>query len=219
MKNNLNRSGNLTSPFGGGQRGRIFIYRCFFNFLILLLFFSCQNSKISYDFAKKEFKEYIITQKKSSLKKSYKLIVKNSDFQSNGLTVKNINIVIPIFIKMKKYDDLLNLLGNSNVLPQYPKEFFTNYIFVLKYKCIDKNMFYFHLNKNLEFIKSETIKNPNDSMKVFDYLMFKSVFVDKQKAINKIDSIKKITKFSNLFYENIVLQSINEIDSTEIICK
>lgn len=221
MKSKLNRCETLASPFGGGSRGRIFSSLRKLSFLgLILIFTSCRNSKLNYDLVRKKFTQFIVEKNESALKKSYQLLLMNSDFNKNGLTKNNLNIVFPILIKMKKYDELLILVRNSNnVMTDYHKEFHTNYLIVLKNRCDNKEISNHYTYKNLEFVKSEIKKNPNDSTKVFDYLSFKAYFVNKQIAINEVDSIKNKSSFSNFFYENVILQSILEIDTTEFICK
>jgi hypothetical protein len=146
--------------------------------------------------------------------------MKNSDFISNGLTKSNSSIVFPILIKMKKYDDLFNLISNSkNVLSSYHCQFYSNYLNVLKFKCIDSLKSINYVLQNVDFINSEIKNNPRDSMKIFDYLTFKALFISKKLAVQELDSIRLTKNFSPMFCDYMVLKSIQQLDTTEFNCK
>lgn len=192
----------------------------FILYIVLMLFFSCKSTNNSYELVRKNLTQYFVNNNEAKLKKSYRLLIKNSDFKENGLNKKNIDVVFPILIKMKKYDQLLNLIESSNnVLSPYHKNFHANYIQALKYKCINIKEFNFYINKNLDLIKNEIDKNPKDSIKLFDYLTFKASFVGKKNAIDDLNLFKETNKFSDFFYKNIVLKTIEEIDTTMFNCK
>jgi len=192
----------------------------FLIYVVLVLFFSCKSTNNSYELIRKNLTQYVVNNKQSKLKKSYGLLMKNIDFKENGLNKKNIDVVFPILIKMKKYEQLLNLIENSNnILSPYHKNFHINYIQALKYKCQDVNEFKFYINKNLDLIKNEIKTNPEDSVKLFDYLTFKATFISKKSAVDDFNLFKEDKKFSDFFYSKVILRTIEDIDTSMFICK
>lgn len=192
--------------------------------LISFLFIvSCGSKKPAssfYDIVRKEYSDYVINHNKKSLKKSYQSLIVIEDFKNNGITAENILLVIPILLKMEKYDELHNLLGKNNVLSQYYKEYYLNQTNVLKYRCKDIEKSNYFIYQNLDLIKQQMLKNKNDSILYVDYYSTKLYISDLSSILNEIDSLKKSdTRFTYDFYNHLLKQNVQEMNNKIERCK
>ena len=183
--------------------------------LILLLYLvSCGSEKpLLYDEVRKQYADYMINHDKSRLKKSYKTLIEIEDFKDNGITTENVLLVLPIFLKMEKYDELHHLLSKTEVLSQYYKKYYLNQIRALKYRCKDVETSNSFIHQNLELIKYQMSENQNDSVLYVDYYATKLYISNLSSVFDEIDSLKKVDKrFTNDFYDHLLKQSIQEMD-------
>ncbi|HLP53816.1 MAG TPA: hypothetical protein VK151_02265 [Fluviicola sp.] len=188
---------------------------------LLIITYSCSSDNQSvishsdkvpdYSEIRKKHTQYVLTHNKSALKESYSLLKKNSDFKTNGLSDSNKDLVLPIYMELKKYDDLLDLIHESRNLNEYHKTFYDNYITYLKFRCIEGEKATFYIEKNLSLIKEKIKSSPNDSSLLVDYFFNKVLITNVDSLHLEIDSMKKNrVGISSEFYDHVLKESIRE---------
>lgn len=184
----------------------------------LLELVSCGNRKIpSYDEVRQQYGNYIINHKKNSLKKSYHTLLRNDDFAKNGLTKKNVNLVIPILIDLQEYDKLITLLNDNKVLSEYHKNFYLNITTALKFRCNDSEKSNFYIHENSKLIEKYITLNSADSTLYVDYYVNKLYSSSLDSVLSEINRIRD-KKFTDEFYEHTLKDAVKEYDNQILRC-
>jgi len=189
---------------------------------LTLLVLSCQKKDLNkientnINNSKKLFSEYLKTNNKDFLEKSYFSLNKDKEFQKNGIASANLSFVISLYLYVNKYKELSNLLvkfktndEKLNFLKSYNYNF-ANYLMYYPEDSIKAINF---INNNINLINLELKNNPKDSLLYLGY--FYSLYLknlnNKEFVLDKIDSMQLVNKnFSSLFYNIYLKQSINE---------
>jgi len=180
--------------------------------LFLVFSVSCGNKKlVSYDEIRKQFGNYIVNHDQSSLKRSYHTLIKKEDFKTNGITSQNLDLVIPIFFKLKKHDELIKLLKNTSILSDYYREFYINLAKYLSLRCVDSLSANTFINNNLSLINNQILNNQNDSILYVDYYTCKLYVSDLESVLKEVDSLQNVNhKFTSDFYDYILTDALIE---------
>lgn len=184
---------------------------------IILLVASCNNNKKldnsgSLNKSYKYLTEYRLTKKDKFLQKSYLELNKNVDYKENGITRRNYELVVPLLLYLKKYDELENLLLKSTVIDINKRKITLNTIKSLKIYKNDKSLAKNYIDENIKYIKESINQNPKDSLLYIDYFVMRLYKKnDRQTILNEIDSMQQINKnHSSLFYNQILKDVIEE---------
>ena len=185
--------------------------------ILLLLIVSCVNTKESITneelsiLLDKNASEYFETKNKKHLLSSYKNLKKNKDFIEKGLTEKNTQLIISLFLDLKKYDELEVLLNNNYTLKKYYKTSTINLVKFLKTNEKDKNKANSYIYENLKTIKDSLNKTPKDSALYTDYFLMRLYLKGKKEALKEVDSMQIVNKtFTNDFYDLILRDFIKD---------
>lgn len=180
--------------------------------LSMFLLLSCGNDKNSGSLktTHKYLNEYLLTRDKKFLKKGYDELNRNVGFNEKGITDKNREIVIPLLMYLRKYDELEKLMINYKTIDINKKEISLNLIKSLKVNKKDKLLSKSYIDKNLKLIKEMILKNPKDSLLYGDYFVMKLYNSDKNTVLKQIDSMQKSNKvYSSEFYDLLLKDLIN----------
>lgn len=183
--------------------------------LVFFLIISCKNRGLdnsgSLKMSYKYLTEYRSTKNKNFLEKSYKELSKTSIYREKGLTDENYQLVVPLLMYLKKYEELETLLVRNTTMDSSKKEITLNTIRYLKNYKKDKNVAKNYIDKNLKYIKNKIDQNPKDSLLYVDYFIMKLYKSDRMTALEEVDSMKMINKdFSGLFYEAMLKDAIED---------
>ena len=118
----------------------------------MFLLMSCGNDKNSGSLktTHKYLNEYLLTRDKKFLKKGYDQLNRNVGFNEKGITDKNREIVIPLLMYLRKYDELEKLMINYKTIDINKKEGtypFNGIFFLIYYICFfDFSIYLMELN-------------------------------------------------------------------------
>lgn len=178
---------------------------------IFLIFLSCEGNKSSGSLqtAFKYLNEYSSTHNIQFLKKAYNELIKNPYYKENGLNYKDRDVVLPILMYSRNYDELEALLTKNTSFSFNEKEISLNMVKSLKIYKKDKNLAKSYIDKNLLMIKELMIKNPKDSTMYGEYFLMKLYNSDRNSVLKQIDSMQKSNKnYSSDFYDNFLKDMI-----------
>lgn len=185
--------------------------------LIILLFaLSCNmNKKANAPQSLKEsyklLNEYNRTKNKKYLKESYKILVSNPNFKENGITNSNRELVMPLLMYLKRYDELENLVLKDISFEKTKKEMFLNTIKSLKAYKTDTILAKSYINNNLVNINERMKLNPKDSLLYVDFFIMRLYKNnDKITTLKEVDSMQKNNKELTDFFYNHILKDVIE---------
>jgi hypothetical protein len=184
--------------------------------ILLLLSLSCNKNKNSdgsgsMDQSYRYLTDYRSTKNKDYLKKSYCELNKSALYKKDGLTNSNYELVVPLLVYLKKYDELLVLISNSSTIELSKKDLIINMVNSLKFYQKDKVLARKYIDKNLKFIKERINQNPKDSLNYIDYFIMKLYVKDRETVFKEIDSMQLVNKnFSNQFFKYILKDAVHD---------
>jgi hypothetical protein len=181
--------------------------------IVLLLQLSCKNNSNhsngdGYGEAKEYLMQYLITKDTAQLKKSYEELISNEHFEKNGLNDLNKDLVIPVFMYLRKYDELFNIVQKSEI----PKKNQTlNLIRSLQEYKHDPGAAKKYIAQNINRIKQQLESNAQDSLLYIDYFIMRLYQVGREQTMVEVDSFKTVNNnFSDLFYNQILEDVVKE---------
>jgi hypothetical protein len=186
-------------------------------FLVIAFFLcllSCQKDNKHLSKANSYFVEYLHTNESAYLDSSYQTLRTAGYFNSKRLNPNNADLISSLLLYMRKYDELENLLKENNNLEEYQKDFTLNLTLALKTYKNDSLQAKDYILENEKMVKNKIAATPNDSILWVSYFAMRIYMVGKQQALQEVDSIKASNeKFSDSFYENILVDFIEEYPS------
>ena len=189
-------------------------------FLVLALCISCGNKtdREALRNARNYLTEYYTTPElhnEKTLEKGYAELKKNSDFERNGLTVKNYDVVYPLLTELKKYDELEKLLLKDNAIPtKLMNSMGLNIVRYKKEYGIDRNKANMYMRNNLTLMEEQMKKFPEDSTQLMGYFTIIGYLYGKEKTLKKIDSMQASNKKYSNFYYHIIKRGIESYDDS-----
>ena len=188
-------------------------------FLVLALCISCRGKtdREALRNARNYLTEYDTTfelHNEKTLEKGYAELRKNSDFEENGITVENYDVVYPLFAELKKYDELEKLLLRSPSIPdRFNNEISLNYVRYLKNYYSDKSLAKNYIKNNVMLIQRQIYKTPQDSTLYPTYFVMKAFLNGQEEALKEIDSMQNVNKnYSDFYYKYVLKQGVEERD-------
>lgn len=197
--------------------------RIYFLLIPLLVMQSCLNTKSNISneelssIIEKNTLNYYKTNDKVFLSKSYNALKRNKDFREKGLSVQNYQIIVPIFLQLKKYKELEILLSNNKTLNKYYKTTTLNLIKFLNSSNKNKTKANTFIQENIKIIKDSIKLSEKDSVLYTDYFLMKLYLNGRKKTLQEVDSMQKVNdKFSNIFYEQMLRSFIKSFPNDEL---
>ncbi|KIC01577.1 hypothetical protein [Flavobacterium sp. JRM] len=168
------------------------------------------NDTNSLKIANQYLTEYYKTKNQKFLEKSYKSLNENTIYKEEGITNDNKELVLPLLMYMKKYDELEKLLQEDTILDKYQKEITSNLIKSLNNQK-DMELSKKYIYKNIDLIQNKITSTPNDSLLYTQYFIMKLYLNGRDKTLQEIDSMKaKNPKYSKAYYDYILRDLIEE---------
>ncbi|MEA9412497.1 hypothetical protein [Flavobacterium sp. PL02] len=168
------------------------------------------NDTNSLKIANQYLTEYYKTKNQKFLEKSYKSLNENTVYKEEGITNDNKELVLPLLMYMKKYDELEKLLQEDTILDKYQKEITSNLIKSLNNQK-DMELSKKYIYKNIDLIQNKITSTPNDSLLYTQYFVMKLYLNGRDKTLQEIDSMKaKNPKYSKAYYDYILRDLIEE---------
>ncbi|OUL63584.1 hypothetical protein [Flavobacterium sp. AJR] len=168
------------------------------------------NDTNSLKIANQYLTEYYKTKNQKFLEKSYKSLNENTVYKEEGITNDNKELVLPLLMYMKKYDELEKLLQEDTILDKYQKEITSNLIKSLNNQK-DMELSKKYIYKNIDLIQNKITSTPNDSLLYTQYFIMKLYLNGRDKTLQEIDSMKaKNPKYSKAYYDYILRDLIEE---------
>jgi hypothetical protein len=168
------------------------------------------NDTNSLKIANQYLTEYYKTKNQKFLEKSYKSLNENTIYKEEGITNDNKELVLPLLMYMKKYDELEKLLQEDTILDKYQKEITSNLIKSLNNQK-DMELSKKYIYKNIDLIQNKITSTPNDSLLYTQYFVMKLYLNGRDKTLQEIDSMKaKNPKYSKAYYDYILRDLIEE---------
>jgi hypothetical protein len=183
--------------------------------IICVILFSCNKKDNLKDAnslktANQYLIEYYKTKNQKYLEKSYKSLNESELYKEKGITKDNKELVLPLLMYLKKYDEIDALLQKDTLLDKYQKEITLNLVKSLIHQK-DQKLSKKYIHKNINLIQNKITSTPNDSLLYTQYFIMKLYLNGRDKTLKEIDSMEtKNPKYTKAFYEYILRDLIEE---------
>lgn len=187
------------------------LFKCLITLNCFLVLFSCQEKGIPLEQSREYFVEYLLAHDKAYLDSSYNSLTSKRYLDKTGLNETNKDIVMPLFIYMKKYDELETLLRSNQDMKTFDKSLALNLTRSLAIYPEDSTEAKRLMHENLQLIEREMETNPDDSLLWGSHFTARMYLVGRQKVLQEIDSLKSVnSRYPDIFYEYTLKEIIRE---------
>lgn len=188
--------------------------------IILLLFIvittSCKvrresgEDECSISQANKLMTDYILSRDTAILTRSYQCLSANEEFNHEGITRRNYDVVFSILMYSRKYDELEHLMSEMDFHVEGEKQIL-NMIKALSIYKEDSIKAFKYIYNNMATIREQIDEDPLDSTLYTQYFMMRLYLDGREKCLVALDSFKSVNnRFTDVFYDHILRDLIKE---------